>query len=64
MEKITWRLDIICKDPSVLGNKENEDELVKKFDKFYDLLQKSFRHTIAYKLKLIDFKREVIRSGA
>src|SRR4030065_477859 len=32
MEKLTWRLDIICKDPSVLGNKENEDELVKKFE--------------------------------
>lgn len=62
-ENITWRLDIICKDPNIVGNKKKEERLIKQFDRFYEVLEKSFRHTLTYELKLLEIKREVIRNG-
>jgi len=56
-----WRLDITCTDPNVVGNSKKEKQLIEKFDKFYELLSKSFGLTRTYQLGLIKIDRKVVR---
>jgi hypothetical protein len=44
-----------------VGNEEKEKEFIGQFDKFYELLQKSFKNTRSYQLNLIEVKRQIDR---